>query len=69
VDPEKSRIEFLIKRDGLEATKKWVAQTMQTYRRAVLDKGDINKHGNVASTRAYRRKYIESYLSFKRFLK
>ena len=68
MDPENTRIKFLIERDGLEATREWVARTMQTYRRAVLDRGDINKHGHFASTRAFRRQFIESYLSFKRFL-
>ncbi len=69
LDPEKRRIEFLIERDGLEATRAWVARTMKIYRQAVLYKGDINKRGHFATTIAFRRKFIESYLSFKKFLR
>jgi len=68
LDPESTRIKFLIERDGIEATREWVARTMKIYRQAVLYKGDMNKHGHFATNIVYRRKFIESYLSFKRFL-
>lgn len=68
MDSENDRIDFLIGRDGLEAAREWAERTMKIYRQAVLCKGDVNKRGHFATTIAYRRTFIESYLSFKRFL-
>ena len=35
--PESERIAFLLKRDGLEATRAWVERTVAIYRRALAD--------------------------------
>jgi len=59
---EQGRIKFLIRRDGLERAIDWVNRTMRIYRRAVLDKRHF------ASGGGYRRKFIESYCEFKRWL-
>jgi len=59
---ERERIGFLLRRDGLSSTLRWVDQTMKIYRRAVL-----NKHHH-ASLPEYRRKYIQSYCDFKHWL-
>ena len=59
---EQGRIEFLIRRDGLEEAIEWVHHTMRIYRRAVLDKRHF------ASTGEYHRTFIESYCEFKRSL-
>lgn len=60
---EKGRIEFLVRRDGVEAAAGWVDRTMRIYRRAVLDKRHF------ASRDEYRRKFIEAYCEFKRWLR
>ena len=59
---EASRIEFLLQRDGLAATRIWVLRTLAIYRRSVLDRGHF------AHTAYYRRKFIVSYLGFRRWL-
>ena len=35
--PESERIEFLLKRDGLDATRAWVERTLTIYQRALAD--------------------------------
>lgn len=60
---EQARVEFLIKRDGLQQTTEWVRRTMQIYRRAVLSKGHF------AHAHPYRHGFIVSYLEFKRWLR
>lgn len=35
--PESERIEFLLQRDGLEATRAWVERTLTIYRQALAD--------------------------------
>lgn len=35
--PEIGRIEFLLERDGLEATRAWVKRTLRIYRQALAD--------------------------------
>ena len=35
--PETGRIGFLLKRDGLEATRAWVERTLTIYRQALAD--------------------------------
>ncbi|WP_231480578.1 hypothetical protein [Thiomonas sp. FB-Cd] len=61
-DIEAGRIAFLMARDGELAARQWVARTLAIYRRAVL----VPAH--FASTPEYRRKFILSYLSFRRWL-
>lgn len=60
---EHARVEFLIKRDGLQHTTEWVRRTMQIYRRAVLSKGHF------AHSHPYRHRFIVAYLEFKRWLR
>lgn len=59
---ESDRIAFVVKRDGRKAATEWVQCTLRIYRRAVLDRHHF------ASTREYRRGFIESYCDFKRWL-
>lgn len=59
---ESDRIKFIVARDGTDTAIVWVRRTMQSYRSSVLNK----KH--FASSRHYRRGFIESYLSFKQWL-
>ena len=59
---EERRIRFLVERDGMESTVAWVDRTMRIYRRAALD-----RHHH-ASADEYRRKFIEAYCEFKRWL-
>lgn len=37
VRPESERIEFLLRRDGFEATRKWVERTVGIYRAALAE--------------------------------
>ena len=59
---EDGRIQFLLRRDGSAATIEWVARTLRIYRTAVLDVRHF------ASAGIYRRRYIEAYCTFKRWL-
>ncbi len=59
---ETSRIEFLLRRDGMAATLIWVRRTLAIYRRAVLDRRRF------AHTAKYRRKFVASCLSFRCWL-
>ena len=59
---EEGRITFLVQRDGRDAALEWVTRTLRIYRRAVLD----SRHH--ASIQEYRRRFIESYCDFKRWL-
>ncbi len=59
---EEGRIQFLLERDGPEATIAWVWRTLRIYRTAVLDK---THH---ASRDGFRRGFIESYCDFKQWL-
>lgn len=59
---EASRIEFLLQRDGPVATRIWVRRTLAIYRRSALDRRHF------AHTAEYRRKFVVSYLDFRRWL-
>lgn len=58
-DPETDRLNFIINRDGTRAAVEFAHRTMVSYRRHVL-------YGHIDRL-LMRRKYIESYLAFKRF--
>lgn len=59
---EAGRVRLLMARDGKLAAREWVARTLAIYRRAVVDRRHF------ASTPTYRRRFILSYLSFRRWL-
>jgi hypothetical protein len=59
---EEDRLAFLVRRDGAEAAARWARRTMQIYRRALLSPGHFAREA------AYRRRYIEAYCEFKRWL-
>jgi len=59
---EAARIAFLVDRDGSAAAAKGVKRTLRIYRTSVLN------HAHFASSREYRRGYIEAYLGFKCWL-
>lgn len=59
---EGGRIQFLLDRDGLEATIAWVRRALRIYRAAVRDKNHF------AHSDAFRRRFIHSYRDFKRWL-
>ncbi len=59
---EASRIEFLLRRDGVAATLIWVRRTLAIYRRSVLDRRHF------AHNTEYRLKFIASCLEFRRWL-
>lgn len=61
-DVEAGRMAFLMMRDGELAARQWAERTLAVYRRAVLHRDHF------ASTPEYRRKFILSYLSFRRWL-
>jgi hypothetical protein len=59
---ERERLAFLVERDGAEAAAEWVRRTMRIYRRALL------APGHFARAPEYRRRFIEAYCEFKRWL-
>ena len=59
---EASRIELLLRRDGLAATSIWVRRTLAIYRRAVLDRRHF------AHTAEYRLRFVASCLEFRCWL-
>jgi hypothetical protein len=59
---EADRIDFLLRRDGFDATLIWVWRTLRIYRAAVLDK---NHH---ASSAAFRPNFLRSCCDFRRWL-
>lgn len=61
---ETYRLQFLVARDGVDAAKAWARRTMRIYRKAVMHR---EPKPHFASTGEYRRRFIESYLEFKRF--
>lgn len=65
--PESQRLRFLISRDGVDGAVAFALQTLRIYRQSVLKNGRHNRQFHFASTREYRRKFIEAYCHFKRF--
>jgi hypothetical protein len=61
VRPESERIEFLLRRDGYEKTRKWVERTIAIYR-AELD------HGHQGSDPAYRPRFEKAVREFAEWL-
>jgi hypothetical protein len=57
VGREFDRLIFLIRRDGLEKAKEFAKRGVVSYRKHVLSKKSL----------IHRKKFIESYLAFKRF--
>lgn len=65
---EFQRIALICARDGLAAAVDFCARTSRIYRDAVLASGRRgHHHAHFASLPEYRRKFIGSYLDFKRF--
>lgn len=66
---EKSRIEFIINRDGVREAIDWVQQTLISYEQSsmIMDGLDGRKFC-FASSRDYKEKYLESMMSFMDFL-
>ncbi len=60
--PESERIEFLLKRDGLEATRAWVERTVAIYRRALADPR------NYASDSSYKPHFERAVREFEAWL-
>ncbi len=55
---ERNRIEFLLKRDGLEATRAWVRRTLQIYRDALANR---SSHAAAAEFRPLFEQAIRDY--------
>ncbi|RLB66584.1 MAG: hypothetical protein DRH08_05850 [Deltaproteobacteria bacterium] len=55
---ETERLRFVEERDGKDEALAFAKQTMAIYRQAVLNKNHFG------STRTYRQRFIEGYLSF-----
>ncbi len=66
---EKQRLDFIIDRDGLAEAITFAKRTMVVYRQSVLksQKRGFEKPHH-ASFREFRRKFIQSYCDFKRFI-
>lgn len=61
--PERDRIQFLLERDGYEATRAWVERTLTMYREAVQSLG-----GHAADA-AYRPLFERSIREFEEWLR
>jgi hypothetical protein len=59
---ERERLAFLVQRDGALAAAEWARRTMRIYRRALL------APGHFARAPEYRRRFIEAYCEFKRWI-
>ena len=64
---EKVRLTFLVDRDGEEGVRAWALKTARIYRAALLDDGKDGGKKHFATSREYRRKFIDAYLHLKRF--
>lgn len=67
---ESARLNFIAERDGFDAAIAFAQATLPAYRKAVLcstKRGERKPHH--ASAPTFRRGFIQSYLSFKTFLK
>jgi hypothetical protein len=60
--PELERIEFLLNRDGYEATRAWVERTLNIYREAV------GKPGQHSADTVYRPLFEKSIAEFEEWL-
>lgn len=72
---EQDRLNFIIQRDGIDAAVDFARNTMKIYRKSVLRShkrgyGYNSQKGNIhfASIPEFRRKFIESYCAFKKFV-
>lgn len=62
LNSEKERINLLLQRDGLEATRNWVERTLNSYRRAVTSPA------NHASQKSYKPLFEQSIKEFEQWL-
>lgn len=62
VRPESERIGFLLRRDGYEATRKWVERTIGLYR------AEIGPHGSYATDATYRPRFEKAIREFESWL-
>jgi hypothetical protein len=58
---EKERIEFLVRRDGIEEARAWVERTLRLYREAIAA-------GSHAATKEYRPLFEQSIRDFENWL-
>jgi hypothetical protein len=62
VRPESERIEFLLRRDGCEATRKWVERTIAPYR------AEIGPRGSYTTDATYRPRFEKAIGEFEEWL-
>lgn len=62
IRPESERIEFLLRRDGYEATGKWVERTIGLYR------AEIGPRGSYAKDATYRPRFEKAIREFEEWL-
>lgn len=62
VRPESERIEFLLRRDGYEATRKWVERTLALYR------AELGQHGGLGADPIYRPRFEKAIREFEEWL-
>lgn len=60
--PESERIEFLLRRDGREATRGWVGRTLTTYR------NELSRPGSYACDAIYRPRFERAVREFEDWL-
>lgn len=62
VRPESERIEFLLRRDGFEATRKWVERTVDIYKAALAE------HSGYGADPTYRPRLEKAIREFEEWL-
>lgn len=62
VRPESERIEFVLRRDGFEATRKWVERTVGIYKAALAE------HGGYGNDPSYRPRLEKAVREFEEWL-
>ena len=66
---ETQRLQFIENRDGKEASLEFARRTMKQYRQAILCSRKRGMKPHHASIPEYRRSFIESYYSFKQYIR
>lgn len=66
---EMQRTQVVLGQRGPKDTLPWAKQTLHIYRRALADKGDVNRRPHFARSREYRSKFLASIIYLHLYIK
>ncbi len=69
MNPEWDRVLFVQERDGMDGAREFVKRTYVTYKECLRQKGRNGTKRHHASLPQYRRRFIESCLTFREYLR